>query len=70
MAISQSEPRRISCAYQQCLTKALEGIEKLLEALSPDKKEEIMAKARSTIQLSLADSVLREVMGEKTSDSL
>ena len=55
---------------QQGLGKALEGESKLPEALSPDKKEEIMAKARSTIQLSLADNVLREVMGEKTADSL
>ena len=43
---------------QQGLAMALEGKDKLPESLSAEKKEEVMIKARSTIQLSLADNVL------------
>ena len=49
---------------------ALEDQDKLSESLSPEKKEEIMVKAHSTIQLSLADNVLWEIMEEKIVDSL
>ena len=49
---------------------ALEGKDVLLESLSIEKKDEIMVKAWSTIQLSLANNALGEVIEEKIANSL
>ena len=43
---------------QQGLSKAFEGEEKLPESLSSEKKEEMIVKARSTIQLNLMQHIV------------
>ena len=55
---------------QEGLAIALEGKEKSPKSLSAEKEEEMMVKAWSTIQQSLEDNMLQEVMEEKTADSL
>ena len=55
---------------QQGLLKVLSDKGKLLESMSEDKNEELEMKAHSTIQLCLADKVLREVTDKDTVTSL
>ena len=60
------EAEAAGLAREQGLAMMLEGKEKLPESLLAKKKEEMMVKTRSTIQLGLADNVLWEVMEKKS----
>ncbi|KAF7811757.1 Retrovirus-related Pol polyprotein from transposon TNT 1-94 [Senna tora] len=55
---------------QQGLLKALEGKEALSTELSNQEKDDLLERALSTILLSLADDVLREVADEKSAAGL
>ncbi|KAF7817786.1 Retrovirus-related Pol polyprotein from transposon TNT 1-94 [Senna tora] len=55
---------------QQGLLKALEGKEALPTELSNQEKDDLLERALSTILLSLADDVLREVADEKSAAGL
>ncbi|KAF7841267.1 Retrovirus-related Pol polyprotein from transposon TNT 1-94 [Senna tora] len=55
---------------QQGLLKALEGKEALPTELSNQEKDDLLERALSTILLSLADDVLREVVDEKSAAGL
>uniref|UniRef100_A0A2N9JAK8 Uncharacterized protein n=1 Tax=Fagus sylvatica TaxID=28930 RepID=A0A2N9JAK8_FAGSY len=50
---------------QQGLLRALKGKDSLLAQLSEEEKEDLLERAHSAIQLSLADEVLSEVVEEK-----
>ena len=54
----------------QGLWKALKGKDALPATLSDEEKEDLLERAHSAIQLSLADEVLREIVDEDTAAGL
>ena len=59
-----------SLLVQQGLWKALKGKNALPTTLSDEEKEDLLERAHSAIQLSLADEVLREIVDEDTAVGL
>lgn len=52
------------------LEKALFGKNNILDSMSEDKKEELISKALSTIQLCLSNKVLQEIIKEDIANGL